>query len=80
MERIILIYKTDNHHSNDSKRVIAIAENEFKAIDLIKFYARRGDCEITDDDIFCLDNYNQTQGYEGEGEFVIEEVYLNTFV
>jgi hypothetical protein len=77
MKIIFLTYKTDVWHSFSSRDIIGCATTKSKAIELCKLQAEKEDETITEDELFNLDNINQTQGYSGEGEFHIEEVNIN---
>jgi plasmid replication initiation protein len=77
---IYLIYKTDNWHSYASRDLIAIANTHNKAIALCKKQAKKEGNKISQDELFNLNNISQTQGYEGEGEFVIETVEKNVLL
>jgi hypothetical protein len=80
MRKIFLVYKTDNWHSYNSRDIIGVASTELKAIVLCKQQARKEGYKIKDDQLFNLNNIKQTQGYEGEGEFVIEAVEKNVLI
>ena len=77
MESVLVVYRTDNWHSYNSRDIIAIATSSEKAISLCKEKAKAEGFKISGDTLFELTNYNQTQSYKGEGEFVIEELDLN---
>jgi hypothetical protein len=75
---IYLVYKTDAWHTTDSKELIACCDTKKKAIRLIKQIADKDDNEkLSEDDIYNLEHINQTQGYAGSGEFLIEEIEKN---
>jgi len=72
-----LIYKTDNHHSFKSRDVIGVVEEEKNIIKICQLQAKKEEFVITGEQIFNLSNYKQTQGYVGDGEFVVEQVNIN---
>lgn len=73
MDEVILVYKTDNHHSYASRDLIGVATNEQSVINLIDIQAEKENEKIDVDTIV----KDQTQGYEGEGEFAWETVTLD---
>jgi hypothetical protein len=54
--------------------------NKDKAISLLKKYAKEQHCKIDEDQLYNLWNINQTQGFEGEGEFDIAENEKNVLL
>lgn len=72
-----LVYKTDNQHSFKSRDIIGVVDELNNAIDICQQQAEKEECEILTDDIFNLGNIKQTQNYQGDGEFVIEEITIN---
>jgi hypothetical protein len=77
-----LIWKTDEHHTHASKDLVGITGILKKhAIDFCKKYAKEKlKCKISQHDIELLESINQTQNFEGYGEFIIEKVESNTFL
>lgn len=74
---MFLIYKTDVWHSYDSRDLIAVATCFDMAISLCQKKAKKEGSKLSKYQLFNLSNIHQTQGYKGEGEFVIEEVTVN---
>lgn len=73
-----LVFQADKWHTKTSKELLALATSKVKAINLIKNYAKiHYKMKISEDDIYLLETINQTQNFEGEGEFIIEEVEQN---
>lgn len=73
MLEIFIVYKTDTWHSYASRDLIGICSSVDNAIDICQQKAKRdNDEKIDDEQVFNLRNIKQTQGYKGEGEFVIE--------
>jgi hypothetical protein len=86
MKSIYLVYKTDTWHSYNSRDLIGVATTAKIAITLIKRKAKQEGHPFrpSNDDHkwqldFCAEK-QQTQGYEGEGEFVWEEISKNTLL
>ena len=75
-----LIYKTDPHHSYASRDLLGIATTKAIAIYLCKQQANKEHEKFDSDQLFNLNNINQTQGYSGEGEFDIEKVQINVLL
>ena len=69
---IFIVYKTDSWHSYSSRDLIGICTSMEMALDLCKSKAKKESTKIDSDQLFNLRNIKQTQGYKGEGEFVIE--------
>ena len=67
MKTVFVIYKTDAHHSFDSRDLIWIATRKEKAIKICKIKAKTEGEKINADDIYNLEHINQTQNYLGFG-------------
>jgi hypothetical protein len=82
MERVFMVYKTDNQHSFASRDVIAIASGLTHAIFLVIEKSEKEDFTIKQgsDQYYNLCNLKQTQGYEGEGEFQIEPIETDILI
>jgi len=73
-----LIYQTDNHHTRLTANLIGVCTTKTKGLRIIKqFIITQAEPKLSTDDLFNLANYSQTQGYKGEGEFVIDKVEVN---
>lgn len=77
---MILVYKTDCHHSYASRDIIAICSSKRIAMMLIKRKVKLEGEKLSEYDLRHLNNINQTQGYEGEGEFDMEEIDKNVLI
>lgn len=80
MKNIFLVYKTDVWHSYNSRVIIGVCttlENVFK---VIKQQAKKEGFKITKENLEDLNHMEQTQSYKGEGEFVFEEMEINTLL
>ena len=74
---MFIIYKCDTWHSDDSKQIIAIATTLKNAVNLCQEKAENEGETLSEHDRELLKSIKQTQGYEGEGEFLIEEADTN---
>jgi hypothetical protein len=77
---ILLVYKTDSHHSYHSREIIGVATSNEEAISICVNQSRRDDEEFDGEQMYNLRNIKQTQDYSGEGEFQYEEVKTNTLL
>lgn len=78
MKKVYAVYKTDAHHSYASRDLIGIATYFSSAQLLCHEQAKKEGYEIKGDEAYNLANLGQTQGYEGEGEFMFEKLDTNT--
>lgn len=79
MKKIILVQEADEHLSEDSQRVIAIAEDKDTGLLLIKKYIVQEKLnELSADDVMNLIGQNQTQGREEN--FMVTEVLVNELI
>ena len=74
------VYVTDEWHTTRSKKLIAVTTDKLRAINFCLKYATKDNEFISQDDLYFLENINQTQNYLGDGQFVIEEIYLNEII
>lgn len=79
---IFLLYQTDEHHSHNSKVLIGIASSLSNACTLAHAAAQDEDIDLASDEHQwnLLHSIKQTQGYQGHGEFLIEEHTLDTLI
>lgn len=77
MTSVFIVYKTDSWHSYASRDLLGASEDLAGAIALVKKQVKKENQKLSDDDKHNLAHIKQTQGYDGEGEFDIEEVTLN---
>lgn len=80
MKNVYMAYKTDSWHSYASRDIIGVGSTHDDAIAICQAQAKKERSSISGQEMFNLENINQTQGYKGEGEFVIEEIQLNTLL
>lgn len=78
MKELFLVYKTDVHHSYASRDLIGVCTSFLNARMICGEQARKEGYRIDSDQSELLHAIKQTQGYEGEGEYVIESVAKNT--
>ena len=77
MKTVFLTYKTDAWHSYASRDLIAVCSNFETAVKLSKKHAKTSGHKISQQEEWNLRNIKQTQGYSGDGEFMIEEMETN---
>ena len=79
---IYLVYITDSYHSYASRGLRGVYDTLPKAINAIKKNSKKivGGKRLSEDDLFNLQNINQTQGHEGYFEWEIEAVTLNEWI
>lgn len=70
---IFLVYKTDSRHSYASRDLIGVATSPEEAYNICCQQAEKEGDELSDEQLFNLQNIKQTQGYSGNGEFAIEK-------
>lgn len=80
MKEVFICYKTDNWHSYSSRDIIGIGTSVNEAFIICNTQSRKENQEFSEDDVFLLREKNQTQGYNGEGEFQIEPVNTNVLL
>lgn len=70
---VFAVYQTDAWNSYASRDLLGIYSTRRKAMKRIK-----GKTKLTDDDLWSLENYNQTQCRENENDnYIIEEIKVN---
>ena len=81
---VILVNKCDNWHSPASQELIAVCDNSDSIKDVLNQYVEKYDMKpLSEQDWKQIENYWQTQGYEGEGEFhlqVFQDEDINTLL
>lgn len=80
MKKIYIAYKTDAWHSYHSRDIIGVCTTFKNAVSICKKQAKKEGEKISNDELFNLNNIKQTQGYDGDGEFQIEEVEKNALL
>lgn len=75
MKKVTVLYTCDLRHNN--KELIGVFTTKGNAIKAAHEKAAQEDEFISEDDLYNLERINQTQGYTGFGEFIIEEIELN---
>jgi len=80
MDSVTLIFRTDSWHTNSSKELIGVATLDEHKMTILHTAARVDKVKFSKDDYYNLESISQTQGYAGEGEFVIEEVETDKFL
>lgn len=70
---VFAVYQTDAWNSYAIRDLLGIYSTRRKAMKRIK-----GKTKLTDDDLWSLENYNQTQCRENENDnYIIEEIKVN---
>ncbi len=72
-----ILYTCDNWHTRSSMDIVAVCSSLKTAIKIAKKQASKDGYIINEDDVYMLETKLQTQGYEGDGEFIIEEFEQN---
>jgi len=80
MESVFLVYKTDAWHSYASRDLIGVGNTILSAIALCIQQSKKEGKKISSEQLWNLENLKQTQGYDWEEEFDIEEVQTNTLL
>jgi len=74
MNKAYLVYQTDVNHSYDSRNLIGVATTPESAIVIIVDHTLKFGGTINYERLEQLRTIQQTQGYNGVGEFQFEEV------
>jgi len=77
---VIIIYKTDTHHSYASRDIIGIATEFKEAVRICKQQAKKEHEKFDNACLFDLTNMQQTQCYKGEGDFQLETIQTDTLI
>lgn len=77
MKEVFLVYKTDTWHSYNSRDLIGVGTTKEAALKICKQKAREDGYTLRGWNLQFLTEKNQTQGYDGPGEFVIEPADTN---
>lgn len=79
MNKVYLAFTCNTWHQRDSFSLIGAGASWEDAIEIVKTKAAKEGNHISDDDMHLLNTIRQTQGYEGSGEFVMEEWEVQQF-
>jgi hypothetical protein len=79
-ETMVLVYKTDTWHTQESRELIGVCSNINSGINICHQRAKKEKHQITSQQHELLDSIRQTQGYEGTGEFYMEEQPINILI
>lgn len=75
---ITLLYSCDAHHTHASKFLHGAFSSVDKAIEALRELIEKAKRPpISDEQVDLLHRIHQTQGYEGEGEFIIEPLKVD---
>jgi hypothetical protein len=78
--KVIIVYKTDNWHSYNSRDMISIVNTKKEAVKICKLKAKKEKENFGLDQVRQLEDLWQTQNYEGSGEFQIVQYDKNTLL
>lgn len=74
---VYLVYSTDFHHTGDSKILLGVGGSKGQAVYLAYSHSQAAGYPLTDQSYQQLLSMNQTQGHEGDGEYLIDPEPLN---
>jgi len=74
---VYIVYKTDAWHSYASRDMLGVGTTKSNALKIVRQQVKKQGEKLSKDDLYNLDHINQTQNYNGEGEFVIEPLETN---
>jgi len=80
IKTVFLLHTTDAWHTHQSRNLIAVCSSKEQAINMAQMYAKSEDKEISQDDLYNLENIDQTQNLDSDYEFVIDYATINTFI
>lgn len=77
MEKVYLVFHTDVWHTNASKELLCVCTSwDSVMININQWVAM--DCgELSEEQADLLHRIGQTQGYDGTGEFIVQEMELD---
>lgn len=78
--KVFLVHTCNVWHQRSSYELIGIADTKAIATTLIKSHAEKQGETISEHDLHLLETINQTQGHEGESEYIIEAYSPNTLL
>lgn len=79
MNKAFIVYKTDVVHSYASRDILGISLFGDPVSIVLQQAEKEGET-VSEEQLFNLRSFSQTQGYLGEGEFHIEPVELDTLL
>lgn len=80
MKSIFLVYTTDCHHSQASRDLIGCATTHENALKIIQSECENLGETLSEDSLYNLKHIKQTQGHEGEYEFLIDELQTDVLL
>jgi hypothetical protein len=75
-----ILFRCDEYHTQQSFEFIGAFTNFHKMLVALQDLARGEDCELSDHDIELLGSIQQTQNYEGDGEFIYQIIQSNQII
>jgi hypothetical protein len=76
--KVFLVHTCNVWHQRNSYELIAVADTKAIAINMVRAHADKQGETISEDNLHLLETINQTQGHEGENEYIIEAYSPNT--
>lgn len=83
MAKVFLVSKCNTLHAwrqRNSYELIAVADTKTIAINMVRSHAEKLGETISPDNLHLLESISQTQGHDGESEYIIEEQNVNVLI
>ena len=81
MEKVVIVYQTDKWHGTSDRNTITIASDVDNAINMVDMFLEKYyKTKLSEQDKNNLKTIHQTQGHNGDFEFVFEEATINCFL
>jgi len=77
---VYALYHTDNWHTPESRELKGLFTDYKKMVAAVSTIANSDDVSLSDHDKYLLETIQQTQGYEGIGEFLYDKIETNTII
>lgn len=78
MAKVFIVYKTDANHTYDSFDMLGVSTTFSGAIGMCSKHARiKEKAILSKEQQMLLEKIQQTQGYSGGGEFVIQPISID---
>lgn len=78
--KLFILYSVDAWHNNSSKEILSVCTSMAGAVSIAATIARDDGESLNSEQERLLLSISQTQGYSGEGEFLIEEALSDTIL
>lgn len=80
MAKVFLVHTCNTWHQRNSYELIAVADTKAIAINMVRSHAEKLGETISPDNLHLLESISQTQGHDGESEYIIEEQNVNVLI